>query len=97
MSLKKIIINVLILIFVSIITFLIISFLFDKNNSPSDGNDAFGWPLVYYTYLGGHRIIEPEIRAYFNQTYLIIDILFSILISFGILSLIKIIISSIKK
>ena len=50
MNLKNIVINVLLLAIISIATFIFIGVLVDENNSPADGCDVFGWPLVYYTH-----------------------------------------------
>jgi hypothetical protein len=85
MTLKKLIINVLLLTIISIATFIFIGLLVDENNSPADGNDVFGFPLVYYTYSGGKMSVEPEVRTYFNQAYLIIDWLLTVLVSAGLI------------
>jgi len=85
MNLKNIVINVLLLAIISIATFIFIGVLVDENNSPADGCDVFGWPLVYYTHTEAKMIVEPEMRTYFNQAYLIVDWLLTILISAGLI------------
>jgi hypothetical protein len=97
MNLKKLILNLLYLIIVSVIAFLIIGFLFDQNDSVVDGDDSWGFPFVYYTYSGGKMSIEPVTRTYFSQLYLIIDWLVAILIAVGLIYGFKRLISLSKK
>lgn len=57
-----------------------ITLLFSKCESPSDGNDALGFPFPFYTYSGGRRNPEPPSRTYFNSIYLLLNLI----IYFGI-------------
>ena len=97
MNLKKIVINVLLFAIISIATFIFIGVLVDENNSPADGCDVFGWPLVYYTHTEAKMSVESEMRTYFNQTYLIIDWFVAIFISAGLIYGFKKLIGLMKK
>ena len=77
--------------------FIFIGLLVDENNSPADGCDVFGWPLVYYTHTEAKMSVEPEMRTYFNQAYLIIDWLVTLLVSAGLIYGFKKLIGLMKK
>ena len=66
--------------FVFLILTVTITLLFSRCESPSDGNDTFGFPFPFYTYLGGKRYSETPIRTYFNSIYLLLNLI----IYFGI-------------
>jgi len=65
------------------IIFIILTIVTSSLKSPSDGNDLFGFPLTFYTYLGGKKIIEPESRIIMNYYNLLVDIGFVIVLSLG--------------
>ncbi|MDR2270017.1 MAG: hypothetical protein LBF27_03835 [Sphingobacterium sp.] len=79
------------------ITFLIltgvITVLFSKFQSPSDGNDILGFPFPFYTYLGGRRFPEPSSRTDFNGIYLLLDLM----LYFGIANLLTYSIKKLRK
>ncbi len=63
--------------------FFIITVLSEKAESMNDGNDTYGFPFTFYTYLGGKRIPEPPSREIYNYMNLLIDIAFASLVAFG--------------
>ncbi|MDF2516287.1 MAG: hypothetical protein K0R59_1583 [Sphingobacterium sp.] len=67
----------------------IITILFSRFDSPSDGNDAIGFPFPFYTYLGGKRYPEPPDRTYFNGIYLLLNLIIYFGISYALTYSIK--------
>ncbi len=53
-----------------------------KMESSFDGNDAMGFPFIFYTYLGGKRSVEPTERTFFDYHNLLIDLLLFFLLVF---------------
>ncbi|OOG19986.1 hypothetical protein BWD42_08920 [Sphingobacterium sp. CZ-UAM] len=60
----------------------IITILFSKFDSPSDGNDTIGFP--FYRYLGGRHSPEPTDRTYFNGIYLLLNLIIYFGISYAL-------------
>ncbi|POY34632.1 hypothetical protein C3K47_19280 [Solitalea longa] len=70
------------LLIILIVLFLLTILALSTFNSPSDGNDSFGFPFTFYTYLGGKRSPEPLTRHDLNISMLVLDILILATVSF---------------
>lgn len=79
--------NVIQILILTIIVFVVITFVTMKIETPFDGNDTYGFPFTFHKKWSGMCFECPENPTETYYGYFLIDLIIAGLISFGIWNL----------
>jgi len=85
----KIVKNSIRIIGLTIAIFIVATLITMRLEVASDGNNTYGFPFTFLQQLGGKRFPAPESRNEMHIGYLLIDLVISGLVAFGVLSFFK--------